>query len=277
MFLADCSPDDGLHELDFRFEVYPGEEFLFAHHGAKLNELLGVCGLPSLGSNFYMVEMAYPLALPDLIRESGPFCDRYGVEPSTAYGRYLRFDGETLTRFFENTTADNELDCTILGTDERELPEEECERFLAAAKGGPGRIPLGGLRSWVHTHDNHFLWFGSRPLGLLRKLIEASLLGFFRQARPHAYTPVPDGLIDLILYKYHTAPLVCFPTTWDDGTNQEVASGVQVDSEGIQALVETAETSWVAYRLNPPKELVGRGLLISYEFQGQSWSYEEWR
>jgi hypothetical protein len=68
MFLSGISPLDGLHELDFRFEVFPeAEGFFFAHHGATLNELMKVCGLASLGSTFYIVDMAYPLRLPEVV------------------------------------------------------------------------------------------------------------------------------------------------------------------------------------------------------------------
>jgi hypothetical protein len=278
MFLSSISPDAGLHELDFRFEAFPvEEEFVFAHHGAKLNELLEVCALPSLGSTFYMVEMAYPFSLPDVIGNRSLFLDRYGIEPSLVCNRFLQFDSETLARFFENTRTDTELDCTLIGTDEPELAEQDFQRFLDALKCGPSRVPLMSLRSWVHTHDNHFLWLATKPLGLLRRLIAASLVGFFNHIHPRFYTPVPDNLIDLILSKYHTAPLVCFPTEWDWSKADEVVAGVQVEIDGVQALVETAASSWIAYQLNPPSDLVGRGLLISYKFQMESWSVEEWR
>ncbi len=151
------------------------------------------------------------------------------------------------------------------------------QRFVDALKGGPRQVPLLGFRSWIHTHDNHFLWIGSKSLGLLRKLIAASLIGFFHQLRPHAYTPVPDGLIDLIGSHYHTAALVCVPSTYDLNTGKEIEVGVQVDDDRIKALVGTAAESWIAYQLNPPKELVGRGLLIAYDFGKESWSFEEWR
>jgi hypothetical protein len=59
MFLSSTSTDDRPHELDLRFEVCPEEDrFLLAHHGARLHELPGVCGVPSPGSTFYLVEMA---------------------------------------------------------------------------------------------------------------------------------------------------------------------------------------------------------------------------
>lgn len=278
MFLSSTSPDGGPHELDFRFEVFPEENrFLFAHHGARLHELLEVCGVPSLGSTFFMVEMAYPFALPDIIRDKQLLHDRYGVEPATVFGCYLRFDSEMLARFFENTRTDTELDCTIIGTDEREPSEQDFQRFLDGLKSGPGHIPLAGLRSWLHTHDNHFLWLGAKPLGLLRRLIAASLVGFFNHVHPHSYCPVPDHLIDVIQSRYHTAPLVCFPTGWDSSRATEVAGSVQVEDDEVQALLETGESYWIAYQLNPPKELLGRGLLLSYQFRSESWSYEEIR
>jgi len=274
MFLSSISPDDGLHELDFRFEICPvAEQFLFAHHGAKLNELLEVCALPTLGSTFYIVEMACPFSLLDVIGNSSLLQDRYGIEPSLVYDRYLRFDSEALARFFENTRTDTELDCTIIGTDAPGLAEADLQRILDAQKNGPSHVLLAGIRSWLHTHDNHFLWLAAKPLGLLRRLIAASLVGFLNHVHAHCYTPVPDKLIDLILSEYHTAPLVCFPTEWDWNEADEVPSGVQVDTDGIQILVTTTESSWIAYQLNPPKELIGRGLLISYQFQRESWSF----
>jgi len=280
MFLSDTPSELGPHELDFRFEAFPADdEFLFAHHGAKLSELLETCGQGSLGSTFYIVEMAYPLTLADAAARPGLFSDRYGVEPAVVHGRYLRFDSRELARFFGNTAADTELDCTVFGTRWAAVSEQDLQRFLDAVTLQAGRVRLADPWpcSWLHTHDNHFLWLAARPLGLLRRLVASSLLGFFRHVRPHPYAPVPEALIDLIQSRYHTAPLVCFPTTWDSATNAEVPSGVQDGPESVRALVEAVESSWIAYRLNPPRELVGRGLLISYLFQNKAWSFEEWR
>jgi hypothetical protein len=272
MFLSSLSPDVGPHELDFRFEVFPdGEGFLFAHHGAKLNELMEVCGLPNLGSHFYLVDMAHPFTLPDVIRDPSVLRGRYGVEPPTVYDRFLEFDSDTAARFFKNTEADDELDCMLIGTDDPLPSEQEAQRLLDALRNGPGDVRLTGLRCWIRTHDNHFLWLGTKGIGLLRTLIASTLIGFFRHVHPFPYTPVPESLIDLILANYRIAPLVCFPSALDDGP-----ADVQVSNAGIQALVETAASSWIAYRLNPPEELVGRGLLITFEFRTKAWSFEEW-
>jgi hypothetical protein len=277
MFLSSCRAGDGLHELDFRFEVFSeGEGFLFAHHGAKLNELLEACGDGALGSTFYMVELMYPLSLPDVIASKELFRNRYGVEPDTVYDKFLRFDLETLAIFFESTKTDNELDCVIVGTDEPVLAEQILQQFLDSLTAGPSHVPLAGLRSWLRTHDNHFLWLAAKPVDVLRRLIATSLLGFFDHVHHHRYTPVPDSLVELVLSKYHTAPLVCVPTGWDSGKASEVTSGVEEKAGGIRALIETKESSWIAYKLDPPKELIGRGLLISYEFRSESWSFEEW-
>jgi hypothetical protein len=278
MFLSGIDPGDGVHELDFRFELFPEEDrFLFAHHGAKLSELIEVQGLRTLGSTFYMVEMGYPFSFSEVIGNTGLLRDRYGIEPLLVDGGYLQFDSQSLTTFFENTRKDFELDCTILGTDEPRLTEQAVTRFLECLKNGPNQMPGDSIRSWLHIHDNHFLWLGAKPTGLLRRLIAASLVGFFNHVHRHNYTPLPDNLIDLILAKYHTAPLVCHATAWDQSVADEVPSGVQIESDTIRALVETKGTSWIAYQLNPPKELVGRALLISYQFQGESWSFEEWQ
>jgi hypothetical protein len=278
MFLSTASAEYGHHELDFRFEVFSeGKGFLFAHHGAKLNELMEVCGLSALGRHFLMVEMAYPMTFPDVLLDKGLFFTRYGVEPWVVFERYFRFDASRMERFFESTRADSELDCTIFGGDQAEWAAEDIDRCLDTLRCRPGPVPLAGLRSWIHTHDNHFLWLGGRSLDLLRRLIASSLVGFFNHVHSHPYSPVPDDLIDLVLSNYHTAPLVCFPTEWDWKTGDEVATGVRVECGGIRALVETAESSWIAYRLNPPRELVGRGLLIAYQFERESWTYEERR
>jgi hypothetical protein len=54
MFLSSQAPEDGLHELDFRFELRAGgEEFLFAHHGLNLCELADAIDLSCIGSCFY--------------------------------------------------------------------------------------------------------------------------------------------------------------------------------------------------------------------------------
>lgn len=280
MFLVNMPSENGLHELDFRFETYPGEEnFLFAHHGATLDELMDTCGLASLGSTFYVVEVASPFALPEAISNSSLMHDRYGVAPSVVHDHYLRLDAEAFAKFVQNTRADTELDCTILATHGPDVSQEDIQRFLEAIKDRAGRVPLAGLSpgSCLHTHDNHFLWLAAQPVGLLRTLINASVVGFFSHVRPRSYAPLPGDIIDLILTKYHTAPLVCFPTEWDENCTTEVPSGVQITSDSVQALVQTAESSWIAYQLNPPKELLRRGLLISYRFGSESWAIEEWR
>jgi hypothetical protein len=182
-----------------------------------------------------------------------------------------------LARSFENTGAGAELDCTVMGTDAPELSEQEIQRFLDTIKNGPGHIAPAGLRSWVHTHDNHFLWPGAKPLGLLRKLIAGSLTGFFNHVHPHSYGPVPDRLIDSIPSTYHTAPLLWFPTARDSSRAAEVAGGVRVGGDEVQALLEAGEPYRIAHQLNLPEELLGRGPLLSSKFRSESWSYEELR
>lgn len=74
MFLVKMPSESGFHELDFRFETYAGaDEFLFAHDGATLDELVDTCGPASLGCTFYILEMASPFTLPDVhARTTGP-------------------------------------------------------------------------------------------------------------------------------------------------------------------------------------------------------------
>ncbi len=274
LFLSTRSAEDGPHELDFRFERYPEDgRFLFAHHGARLGELLGVCGLPDLGQTFYVVRVGYPFSLEDAVQDAGLIRDRYGVEPTPAYGRYLRFDREALQGFAENAPGDD-LDCTIVGIDEPSLSERELHRFEETLPGGLGRVPLGSLRSWFYTHDNHFCWLAARPPDLLRRLIEASLVGFINHVRPHNYASLPGGLIDLLLDRYHTAPVVCFPTRWDHEKMDAVPHDVQVEEEAVHALLETGQSHWIAYQLNPPKDLIGRQLAVSYQFGTDQWSYQ---
>jgi hypothetical protein len=276
MLLSSITPHDSHHELDFRFEVFPGnDEFLFAHHGGRLSELAKVVALSKLGSVFYMVEANYPFTINDVVADKTVFQNRYGVEPDVVHNRYLRFDLNRLDRFFESTQADCELDCFIVGADTDQLSDEDLERFVKARDASKGFLRLSGFwrGSWLHTHDNHFLWLVARSLDLLKSLIAASIVGFFRHVHHYDYTAPSDALVDLIVSQYHTAPLVCFPTRWHD--TSEVPGDVQVDANSVRALVETAETSWIAYHLNPPRHLVGRRLLISYSFHDNSWSWEK--
>src|SRR5438105_613845 len=91
MLLSSLDREDRRHELDFRFEVSPGKDhFLFAYHGACLHELLETCGLPALGSTFYLADMADPLILADAIRDPSLLRERYGVEPAGLHGRCFR-------------------------------------------------------------------------------------------------------------------------------------------------------------------------------------------
>jgi hypothetical protein len=277
MFLASIPEECGLHDLDFRFEIPgDGDQFLFAHHGLNLHDLAETIDLSSLGSIFYMVEACQPFALQDVIADKSLFLERYGVKPAVLYDRCLAFDRKRLIDFFLSTRDDDRLDCIILGTQDEPLSEEKFERLHQSVADRETWISLcrAWNISWLRTHDNHFFWLTAQSFSLLRRLIAESILGFFSHVHACRYAPVPDALIDLIIAEYHTAPLVCLPTAWVNGN--EVPADVQSDDESIQALLETAESSWIAYQLNPPRHLVGRGLLVSYHFGRGAWSFEPW-
>jgi len=274
VLLDSLSVDYGLHELDFRFEQNEST-FLFAHHGLNLADLAETIDLSRLGRSFYAVEFRMPFTLDEVIADRSLFSERYDQEPEILYGRYPWFDLLALERFFRATKDEGELDCIIIGMDEGPLVETEFEtlaqRFQNQDRSSPS-LPWNG--SWLHTHDNHFCWLRFQSPHLLRTLIAESILGFFHHVQPGPYSPVPESLIDLVCTEYQIAPLVCYPTERVRG--KEIPSSVQRDEHGLQALLETAESSWIAYQLNPPRELVGRGLLVSYDFRSGSWSFEPW-
>ena len=282
MFLSSIDSDeaDDYHELDFRFEYFPEEDvFVFAHHGATLHELLEVCGEGQLGSMFYLVEMSDPLHLSEALKELSLFEKLFEVAPSIIETSFLLFNHEQLSLFFKKANDLIYLDCTMIGGYKQQATLEAIKSIF-----NTNQLPLE-VSSVIHTHDNHFLWLRARSLKLLRKLINASLIGFFNHLHPRAYSPIPNHLIDLILSKYHTTPLVSVPTVWVkkppepgfvlSSESAPQAVGFEIDSNRIQILVETQETSWIAHKLNPPKELVGRGLFISYSFKEESWAFEE--
>lgn len=277
MFLACMADERSRHELDFRFQwLAEGTQFLFAHHGLSLSDLAGTLDLSRLGSSFYMVEARSPFTLVEIIADPHRFLEQYGVEPTVAYEQYLWFDLTKLGQFFQNTADDDELDCIIVGKQGDLLSQAEFDQWVQPLRSGEVLSSLSGSwdGSWLRTHGNHFLWLVSQSPDLLRWLIAESILGFFNHIHPHDYQPLPQALIDLIVAEYHTAPLVCFPTEWANG--KEVPVGVQSDQHAIRALIETAEASWIAYQLSPPRHLVGRGLLVSYDLHQEAWSYESW-
>lgn len=267
MFLS--SNDDSQHELDFRFEVFPKtDEFLFVHHGINLSELADEIDLSRFGSVFYMTDLEFPLTIEDVLADSNVWRQNYGTDPVVAYGRYVQFDLERLAQFFRNTRLDTGLDCTIVGAYANELSEEELRRFTEAIT-KDYRTPISALwkGSWLHVHDNHFLWLMAQSIEFLRVLIDESIVGFFHQVHPHTYDPLPRALIDLVLQKYHTAPLVCFP----EGRQ----TGLQSNKTEVTALMETRESHWTAYRADLSADLLGRSLLVSYNLQDNRWSWQE--
>jgi hypothetical protein len=275
VFHAAVSLQQGFHELDFRFEVRgDGDEFLFAHHGLSLSDLSATLDLRSLGSTFYMVDARYPFTLTEAIADRRAFDQGYGGEPVVSADHYLRFDLLQLARFFRSTQADTLLDCSLIGVSGDAPPPPELEdRLRDARERGGGPALLGPWHvSWLATHDNHFFRMVGRPIRLLQTLIAESIRGFFHHVYSHPYPPLPEGLVDHLLAEYHTAPLLCFPTDWHQG--REAAGAVMHDSQAIRALLETAHSSWIAYQLNPPAHLVGRALLVSYDFRTATWSWE---
>lgn len=273
MFLS--SHKDHEHELDFRFEVFPEtNEFLFVHHGLNLSELAGRIDISKLGSIFYMTEANYGFDMEDVIADKSVFLKRYGVEPILAYNRYLRFDLPSLIHFFANAQSDYELDCTLVGTHAEELSEDSLRR-LTATLGVVQRFPsLSELCNgcWFHTHDNHFVSLLAQSTELLPTLIEESIFGFFHQVHAYAYKRLPTALIDLIITKYHTASLVCFP---------EVPGNIHIDENEVRAVIETAKSYWTAYNgWNPynidlPRGVLGQKLRLTYNFKDEHWLWQE--
>jgi hypothetical protein len=264
------------HELDFRFKIDPEtNEYLFIHHGLSLSDLVGRIDLAEFGSTFYMTEATNPFDIEEAIADTRIFEKHYGVKPALTYGRYLRFDIPCLSQFFSSTKHDTLLACTIVGTVDEEMTEEVLWRSTATLGVGQKHISLFGLWNgcWLKTHDNHFFALVSQSTNLLRNLIDESILGFFHQVRAFDYKRLPTELIDLVLAKYHTASLVCFPTARSKG--REFPSGVQVNDNEIRALIETAESSWTSYEAELPVDLLGRGLLMSYNFKDDHWSWQE--
>lgn len=255
--LAYDAPEEA-HELDFRFEYFPHEDaFLLVHHGVTLHELLEECGDGVLGSMYYLFEMFHPVSFEE-ITQRGNFEKFFRVSPSAITERYLQLNYEKLESFFNHVNSSNFLDCGIIGSLGEPPTEREIESIVKT------RDLPSGLSSILHTHDNHFLWLKARSLDLLKKLIHASLIGFFHQIHPHEYKTIPENLIDFVMTKYHTASLICYPRD------------VQIDDEKIQALVETSISHWTSSRLNPPQNLLGKGLLISYSFKEDVWEFKEW-
>lgn len=257
MFLSNIvTKDPDLHELDFRFEYDLEEDvFLLVHHGVTLHELLEVCG-SDLGSTFYLFEMRDPVKFEDVLKGVDIFEQHFKVLPSIVEGKYLSFDTEKLESFFKEADAITFVDCALIGNF-GEVPTDADIENIVKDKA------LSSFTSIIHTHDNHFLWVKARSLNLLRRIINASLIGFFNHVQAHVYKEVPSDLIDLIVSKYHTTSLVC-------------QVDVQMDENKIQALLETSESHWTSSRQSFPKEMHGRGLLISYNFKEESWSFQEW-
>jgi hypothetical protein len=276
MFLS--SVKDFQHELDFRFELFPEvNEFFFIHHGLNISELVGRIDISKLGSVFYMTEADYSFTIDDVIADKTVFSKRYGIEPTIAYDRYLRFDLTGIETFFSNARADNELDFTIFGTHADELSQDSLRRLTATLAVGQSRPFLTDLRNgcWFGTHDNNFFFLLSQTIDLLPSLIEESILGFFHQIRAHAYQRLPTTLIDLIIAQYHTSSLLCFPTATHN--RQDVPSDVQIDENGIRALIKTAKSWWTACNLDLPSDMLGRTLLLSYSLSDDRWSWQEWK
>ena len=260
MFYSNLAYDDPeeAHELDFRFEYFSDKDvFLLVHHGVTLYELLEVCGRGTLGSMYYIFEMFHPVSFAEVMSK-GSFEKHFGVSPLAITENYLQLDDEKLESFFKQVDSSNFLDCGIIGSSGKPPTAFEIESIIKM------RDLPSDLCSILHTHDNHFLWLKARSIDLLKKLIHATLIGFFHQIYAHDYKDIPEDLIDFILAKYHTTSLICYP------------EDVQVDDEKIQGLVETSISHWTSSKLNPPQNLLGKGLLISYSFRDGSWEFKEW-
>jgi hypothetical protein len=274
MFLS--SHKDHQHELDFRFEVFPEtNEFFFVHHGLNISELAERIDVSKLGSVFYLTEANFGFQMEDVIADRSIFVKRYGVEPVLAYDCFLRFDLPSIVRFFANAQSDYELDFTIVGTHAKELAEDSLWR-LTATLGVAQRFPsLSELCDgcWFHIHDNHFFSLLAQSMDLLPAFVEESILGFFHQVHAYAYKRPPRALIDLIITKYHTTSLVCFPTASDE--DRALPENVHVDEDEVRVVIETAESCWTAYNVDLPKDVLGHKLRLAYKFKDEHWTWQE--
>ncbi len=261
-----------IHELDFRFMLSFGGTFTFVQHGLALADLARNLNDGELGSAFYILELSYPLFLEEVAKYPNRFSARYGVEHMVVDGRYLYFDRKTLEQFFAATEDDNELDCVIVG-----FEEQVSSRDLGLYSNGTANRKLGlsgypDAVSFVHIHDNHFLYLEGRSLETLRKMISGAFIWFFDQIRNHTYKCLPNALIDLCLSEFHTASIICDPVEWND--DKVSLKDVTVSGETVVAHIKTGESYWTTgNEQNILQKSLGRELWITYDFSSDRWYF----
>ncbi len=278
MFLEHRAADySGQDEWVLGFHLPRYDQFLFYHEGLQLAELPDGINLSILGSAFYLIQAGRPFTLAEAVADPAVFAAHYGVTPPVVMDQYLAFDAGSLEEFFRATAGDWSLECMIVGTHEKDLSREDLATIVQAVGGGQG-LDLAELRlsSLLATHDNSFFYVEAKPHALLLRLLSESVAGFFHQLHPHPYAPVSAALLNVLLSEYHTTQLECWPTVWDEHQNELVPADVQVDAESVQALLKTGDRAWNVYQPKIPSGLQGRGLLLSYSFPRESWSFEKW-
>jgi hypothetical protein len=270
MFLSNLgrTDDDDLHELDFRFTRGDAGRFMFAHHGMNLAELESAIDLRRLGTEFWIVSA-----------EQGEIpVTSAGTRARVDHGRFPSFNLDEFRALLAATAGDGGLDWELAGAN-RDLTEAEltsCTRWFDDP-GEPEQSFPEFVSSMMRSHDNHFFHLITIGNDLLSALIAASIAGYFRHVKPHAYSDVPAALVELVTQQFEGASITAVPFEFDFQTKSLYPDDVFISKRRVSVFAEARTSGRIGEPGRIRDEVIGRQLLISYDLARDEWSFGELR